>query len=89
MAVKSGLPIFLKSFNIKNMARKRGITTLSEAVDSRETAIELGEHVKQRFRDLIPHRVDNNTVILIHAHQDPATQINRFLTKLEKDRKNY
>ena len=71
------------------MARKRGITTLAEAVDSRETAIELGEQVKPRFKDLIPHRVDNNTVILIHAHRDPDTQINQFLTKLEKDRKNY
>lgn len=71
------------------MARKRGITTLAEAVDSRVTAIELGEHVKQRFKDLVPHRVDNNTVILIHAHQDPSAQINRFLTKLEKCRLNY
>lgn len=71
------------------MARKKGITTLAEAADSRETAIELGEHVKQRLKDLIPRRVDNNTVILIHAHRDPDTQINQFLTKLEKDRKKY
>lgn len=62
---------------------------MAEAADSRETAIELGEHVKQRFKDLIPRRVDNNTIILIHAHQDASTQITRFLTKLEKDRKNY
>lgn len=71
------------------MTVKQGIITLAEAVDSRETAIELGEQVKPRLKDLIPHRVDNNTVILIHAHRDPDTQINQFLTKLEKDRKKY
>lgn len=71
------------------MARKRGITTLADAADSRENAIELGDQVKPRFKDLIPRRVDNNTVILIHAHQDHSAQINRFLKRLEKDRKNY
>lgn len=71
------------------MARKKGIITTSEAADSRETAIKVGSEVKQKFKDLIPHRIDNNTVILIHAHQDHAAQINRFLQKLERDRNNY
>ncbi len=71
------------------MTRKRGITALAEAADNRENAMEIGQQVKQKFKDLIPHRVDNNTVILINANQDPSEQVNRFLMKLEKDRMNY
>lgn len=71
------------------MTRKRGITTIAEAADNRENAIEIGQQVKQKFKDLIPHRVDNNTVILINANQDPSEQVKRFLMKLEKDRMNY
>lgn len=71
------------------MTRKRGITTFTEAADNRENAMEIGQQVKQKFKNLIPHRINNNTVILIHANQDPSEQVNRFLTRLEKDRMNY
>lgn len=71
------------------MAKKRGITTLAEAVDSRENALRVGEFTKRNFKDLIPHRIDNNTVILINSHKDKTEQIGRFIEKLEKDRRNY
>lgn len=71
------------------MARKKGIIALEEAADSRENAIVLGVEVKRKFEDLIPHRVDSNTVILIHSRKDPEDQISRFIAKLERDRKNY
>lgn len=71
------------------MARKKGIITQEEAADQREKTKKIGEEVKGTFKDLIPHRIDNNTVILINAHRDKAEQINRFMAKLERDRKNY
>lgn len=74
---------------MKKMDRRRGLTILIKADDSSENSTEIREQAKKQFNDLIPHRVDNNTVILIHANQDPSEQVNRFLTRLEKDRMNY
>lgn len=71
------------------MAKKKGIITMAEAVDYREKTKVIGEEVKRKFADLIPQRIDHNTVILINVHRDKTEQINRFLTKLERDRKNY
>jgi hypothetical protein len=71
------------------MARKKGITTLVEANESRGNAIKYGELAKRNFKDLTPHRINQNTVILIRSDKDKADQINRFIAKLERDRKNY
>lgn len=60
-----------------------------------ERQIELERIVPFRERGLYmlgfmkKHRINENTVILIKAHLDKTEQINRFLSKLEKDRKNY
>lgn len=71
------------------MAKKKGVITQADAADLREKTKKIGEEVKRRFADLIPHRIDNNTVILINSQRDKAEQINRFMAKLERDRKNY
>lgn len=71
------------------MARKKGVITQADAADLREKTKKIGEEVKRKFVDLIPHRIDNNTVILINSQRDKAEQINRFMAKLERDRKNY
>lgn len=71
------------------MARKKGIITQAEAAELREKTKKIGEEIKRTFKDLIPHRIDNNTVILINSQRDKAEQINRFMAKLERDRKNY
>ena len=71
------------------MARKKGVITQADAADLREKTKKIGEEVKRKFADLIPHRIDNNTVILINSQMDKAEQINRFMAKLERDRKNY
>ncbi len=71
------------------MARKKGVITQADAADLREKTKKIGEEVKRKFADLIPHRIDNNTVILINSHRDKAEQINRFMAKLERDRRNY
>lgn len=71
------------------MAKKKGVITQADAADLREKTKKIGEEVKRKFADLIPHRIDNNTVILINSQRDKAEQINRFMAKLERDRKNY
>jgi len=71
------------------MARKKGVITQADAADLREKTKKIGEEVKRKFADLIPHRIDNNTVILINSQRDKVEQINRFMAKLERDRKNY
>lgn len=71
------------------MAKKKGVITQADAADLREKTKKIGEEVKRKFAHLIPHRIDNNTVILINSQRDKAEQINRFMAKLERDRKNY
>ena len=71
------------------MARKKGVITQADAADLREKTKKIGEDEKRKFADLIQHRIDNNTVILINSQRDKAEQIKRFMAKLERDRKNY
>lgn len=71
------------------MAKKKGVITKEEAAELREKTMIIGKEVKRSFKDLIPHRIDNNTIILINAHKDKTEQINRFMAKLERDRNNY
>jgi hypothetical protein len=71
------------------MARKEGIITHEEAIADREKAINIGELTKRNFSDLIPHRINPTTVILISTKRDKAEQIKRFLERLDRDRLNY
>jgi DNA-binding Lrp family transcriptional regulator len=71
------------------MARKEGIITHEEAIADREKALEIGELTKRNFSDLIPHRINQTTVILISTKKDKADQIKRFLERLDRDRLNY
>jgi len=71
------------------MAQKKGITSLKDAIELREDAIEMSKLVKREFKDLIPHRIDQNTFILVDPKKDVPEQINRFTNKLSNDRKNY
>jgi len=71
------------------MAKKKGVITQADAADLREKTKKIGEEVKRKLADLISHRIDNNTVIFINSQRDKAEQINRFMAKLERDRKNY
>ena len=71
------------------MARKKGVITQADAADLREKTKKISEDEKRKFADLIQHRIDNNTVILINSQRDKAEQIKRFMAKLERDRKNY
>ena len=71
------------------MAKKEGVITNEEAIADREKALEIGELTKRNFSDLIPHRINPTTVILISTKRDKAEQINRFMEKLDRDRMNY
>lgn len=71
------------------MAKKAGVITREEAIADREKALEIGELTKRNFSDLIPHRINPTTVILISTKRDKAEQINRFMEKLDRDRMNY
>ena len=71
------------------MARKKGVITQADAADLREKTKKISEDEKRKFADLIQHRIDNNTVILINSQRDKAEQIKRFMERLERDRKNY
>lgn len=71
------------------MAKKAGIITHEEALTERDKALEVGELTKRNFSDLIPHRINQTTVILISTKRDKAEQIKRFLERLDRDRLNY
>lgn len=71
------------------MARKVGIITNEEAAADREKALVIGEMTKRKFSDLIPHRINATTIILISTKKDKAEQIKRFLERLDRDRMNY
>lgn len=65
------------------------ITTLNDSLENREKAIKASKLAKKQFKNLIPYRIDKNTVIMIDSSKDIEEQINRFTNKLEQDRKNY
>lgn len=71
------------------MAKKAGAITREEVIADREKALEIGELTKRNFSDLIPHRINTTTVILISTKRDKAEQIKRFLERLDRDRVNY
>lgn len=71
------------------MAKKAGAITREEVIADREKALEIGELTKRNFSDLIPHRINTTTVILISTKRDKAEQIKRFLERLDRDRLNY
>lgn len=71
------------------MAKKAGVITREEVIADREKAINIGKLTKRNFSDLIPHRINPTTVILISTKRDKAEQINRFMEKLDRDRMNY
>lgn len=71
------------------MAKKAGVITREEVIADREKALEIGELIKRNFSDLIPHRINQSTVILISTKRDKAEQIKRFLERLDRDRLNY
>lgn len=68
---------------------KKGIITHTEEFESREIAARVGEVAKKRFAHLIPHRLDMNTLIFIRRDRDIQEQVERYLKKLENDRKGY
>ena len=71
------------------MAKKAGIITHEEAIAEREKAKSIGDLTKRSFSDLIPHRVNATTVILISTKRDKTEQIKRFMERLDRDRMNY
>lgn len=69
--------------------KKKGVITLMEEIESRESAKRIGEDTKKKFSKLIPIRVDVNTLIFIKKDEDKTEQIDRYKARLERDRKNY
>lgn len=70
------------------MAKKRGLITNVEKLESREKAIKVGKTAKKKLesKGFIPFRLDANTVILLNPDKDHQTQIDRYLSRLQSDR---
>lgn len=60
------------------------IKTLS-APEAREYAIQIASEIKLTHKELIPCRVDKNTIILVRSKD----QASKFMAKLETSRNNY
>jgi len=72
------------------MAKKKGgFTNKFEENALRESALIISEQSQGMFRDLVPHRIDATTVILINPNKDRDKQVNDYLTKLESNRFRY
>lgn len=61
------------------MAKKAGVITHEEAIADREKALEIGELTKRNFSDLIPHRINATTVILISTKRELNNLKNRTI----------
>lgn len=71
------------------MAKKKGLITNAEVAESREKAIELANEAREKIINFIPHRIDRLTVIYVRADRDTGEQVERFVSRLNKDRLNY
>lgn len=72
------------------MAKKKGgFTNRFEENALRESALIISEQSQGMFSDLIPHRIDATTVILINPNKDRDKQVNDYLTRLESNRFRY
>lgn len=71
------------------MAKKKGLITKEEVAENREKAINVAKGIKERFKALVPHRIDHVTVVYLRSDQDKQEQIDRFMRRLNKDRLNY
>lgn len=71
------------------MAKKKGLITNAEVAESREIAIELANEAREKIINFIPHRIDRLTVIYVRADRDTDEQVERFVSRLNKDRLNY
>lgn len=71
------------------MAKKKGLITNAEVAESRERAIELANKAREKIINFIPHRIDRLTVIYLRSDQDKQKQVDRFISRLNKDRLNY
>lgn len=69
------------------MAKKKvGFTNKFEENALRESALIISEQSKHIYSDLVPHRVDNKTVILVNPNKDIDDQVQLFIAKLECNR---
>lgn len=69
------------------MAKKKaGFTNKFEENALRESALIISEKSKQIHKDLIPHRIDSKTVILVDPKKDIDDQVQLYLAKLECNR---
>lgn len=65
--------------------RKRGIITQADAIDHREQTIIAGKKAKKALKELIPYRMDYNTVVFIDPDQDIKKQVERYRKRLGLD----
>lgn len=71
------------------MAKKKGLITKAEVAENREKAIRTAKLIKKNFKGMVPHRIDRITVIYLRSDQDKQKQVDRFISRLNKDRLNY
>lgn len=72
------------------MAKKKaGFTNKFEENALRESALIISEKSQGMFSDLVTHRINATTIILINPNKDRDKQVNDYLTRLESNRFRY
>lgn len=72
------------------MAKKKpGFIGREEEEALRENAKIVSEQSRGMFSNLIPHRIDSKTVVLVNPDKDLEEQLSRYTKKLERSRMNY
>lgn len=66
----------------------QNIKIVTHKNQSKMTTYKLSKE-KKAHKELIPYRMDYNTVVFIDPDQDIKKQVERYRKRLELDRKNY
>lgn len=69
--------------------RKDGAISTIEQMEIREKAIKTAKEMRVELTGKIPYRVNPTTIIFLDPGIDRQEQIDRFLSRLESDRRNY
>lgn len=69
--------------------KKEGFISKEEEEALRENAKIVSEQSRGMFQNLVPHRIDSKTVVLINPDKNLNEQLSRYSRKLERSRMNY
>lgn len=72
------------------MAKKKlGYTNKFEENALRESALIISKQFRNSYDNMVPYRIDKNTVILLNPNNNREEQAQKYLDKLKNNRNRY